>query len=122
MPIRWTSRRRAAFPVDTGFLVFNDWTYPNLIALFEELKVETYATDMSFGVSMDEGSFEWAGTNLDTVFAQRKRCCSPPSWACCATSCASTVPPTPTWRPARAPDPAPPAGGGGYGACSAMPT
>ncbi len=65
------------FPVDTGFLVFNDWTYPNLIALFEELKVETYDTDMSFGVSMDEGSFEWAGTNLDTVFAQRKRLLQP---------------------------------------------
>ncbi|MFX5693231.1 FAD-dependent oxidoreductase, partial [Acinetobacter baumannii] len=65
------------FPVDTGFLVFNDWTYPNLIALFEELKVETYDTDMSFGVSMDEGSFEWAGTNRDTVFAQRKRLLQP---------------------------------------------
>jgi len=65
------------FAVDTGFLVFNDWTYPNLIALFKELDVETYATDMSFGVSMDEGQFEWAGTNLDTVFAQRKRLLQP---------------------------------------------
>jgi len=65
------------FAVDTGFLVFNDWTYPNLIALFKELGVETYATDMSFGVSMDEGQFEWAGTNLDTVFAQRKRLLQP---------------------------------------------
>ncbi|WP_288408263.1 FAD-dependent oxidoreductase [uncultured Herbaspirillum sp.] len=65
------------FAVDTGFLVFNDWTYPNLIALFAELKVDTYDTDMSFGVSMDEGAFEWAGTNLDTVFAQRKRLLQP---------------------------------------------
>jgi predicted NAD/FAD-binding protein len=58
--------------VDTGFLVFNDNTYPNLIALFEELNVQTYATDMSFGVSLNNGDLEWAGTNLDSVFAQRK--------------------------------------------------
>lgn len=58
--------------VDTGFLVFNHKTYPNLIALFEELAVESYDTDMSFGVSVDDGRVEWAGTNLDTVFAQRK--------------------------------------------------
>lgn len=64
-------------PVDTGFLVLNDRTYPNLIAMFDELGVETYASDMSFGVSMDQGSLEWAGTNLDTVFAQRKHLLSP---------------------------------------------
>nr|WP_315486173.1 FAD-dependent oxidoreductase [uncultured Undibacterium sp.] len=58
--------------VDTGFLVFNDKTYPNLIALFKELDVASYATDMSFGVSLDNARLEWAGTNLDTVFAQRK--------------------------------------------------
>lgn len=67
----------ASFPVDTGFLVFNDRTYPYLIALFDELKVESYATDMSFGVSMEHGAFEWAGTSLDTVFAQRRHLASP---------------------------------------------
>jgi len=65
------------FAVDTGFLVFNEATYPNLIALFEELDVASYATDMSFGVSLDQGCFEWAGTSLDSVFAQRGRALSP---------------------------------------------
>ena len=64
-------------PVDTGFLVFNDRTYPNLIALFKELGVDSLETDMSFGVTLDDGRLEWAGTNLDTVFAQRRRLLSP---------------------------------------------
>jgi uncharacterized protein len=64
-------------PVDTGFLVFNDRTYPNLVALFGELGVETHQTDMSFSVSLDEGRLEWAGTSLNTVFAQRRNALSP---------------------------------------------
>jgi predicted NAD/FAD-binding protein len=64
-------------PVDTGFLVYNHATYPNLIAMFKELNVASYATDMSFGVSMDAGKLEWAGTNLDSVFAQRSNLISP---------------------------------------------
>jgi predicted NAD/FAD-binding protein len=61
--------------IDTGFLVFNHRTYPQLVRLFEQLQVETVATDMSFSVkaSMDDGRhLEWAGSNLDTVFAQRR--------------------------------------------------
>ncbi|QHE92530.1 FAD-dependent oxidoreductase [Pandoraea fibrosis] len=64
-------------PVDTGFLVFNDRTYPNLIALFDELGVSTIASAMSFSVSVDGGALEWAGTNLNTVFAQRRNLYSP---------------------------------------------
>jgi predicted NAD/FAD-binding protein len=64
-------------PVDTGFLVFNDRTYPNLIALFDELGVEAYESDMTFSVSLDQGRLEWAGTNLNTVFAQRRNAVSP---------------------------------------------
>ncbi|AOZ06296.1 NAD(P)/FAD-dependent oxidoreductase [Cupriavidus malaysiensis] len=64
-------------PVDTGFLVFNERTYPNLLALFAELGVQTHPSDMSFSVSLDQGRLEWAGSNLNTVFAQRSNAFSP---------------------------------------------
>jgi uncharacterized protein len=58
--------------VDTGFLVYNERTYPNLIRLFKELDVTTVESDMSFSVCLPELNIEWAGGNLNTVFAQRR--------------------------------------------------
>ena len=59
-------------PVDTGFLVFNEKTYPNLIALFAQLGVESVQTEMSFAVSLENPDLEWAGSNLATVFGQKR--------------------------------------------------
>jgi len=56
-------------PVDTGFIVFNDWNYPNLMGLFHALDVPYEKSDMSFGVSIDNGWLEYASGGL---FAQRK--------------------------------------------------
>ncbi|AXI04562.1 NAD(P)/FAD-dependent oxidoreductase [Aquirhabdus parva] len=64
-------------PVDTGFLVFNEQTYPNFIAFLAELNTRSYESDMSFGVSLNDGELEWAGTNIGSVFAQRKNLLSP---------------------------------------------
>ncbi len=67
-------------PVDTGFLVFNDRTYPNLIALFGHLGVRSCASDMSFSVRLEDAGIEWAGASLDTVFAQRRNLLRPAFW------------------------------------------
>ena len=62
-------------PVDTGFLVFNDRTYPNLIALFDHLGVASADSDMSFSVRLSDSNgasrLEWSGSSLSSVFAQR---------------------------------------------------
>lgn len=62
---------RGAFPVDTGFMVFNRRNYPLLTALFEHLGVATYPTSMSFAASLEGGRVEYGGDNLNTLFGAR---------------------------------------------------
>ena len=64
-------------PVDTGFLVFNRRTYPNLCALFALLGVEAVESEMSFGVSLAQPEIEWSGTDLASLFAQRSNLLRP---------------------------------------------
>ncbi|MFI2809719.1 NAD(P)/FAD-dependent oxidoreductase [Microbulbifer sp. JSM ZJ756] len=66
--------------IDTGFIVFNDWTYPNFIKLMQQLGVDSQPTDMGFSVCSDRESFEYAGNNLDSLFAQRRNLLSPGHW------------------------------------------
>ena len=73
------------YPVDTGFLVFNDWTYPNLIAMFKHLDVEVAASEMSFGIKLLDangaGKLEWCGSDsISTVFAQPSNIFKPAFW------------------------------------------
>jgi len=63
--------------VDTGFIVYNYNNYPNLTALFEHLDVPTKWSDMSFGISLQGGGFEYACDNLDKIFAQRRNALKP---------------------------------------------
>jgi predicted NAD/FAD-binding protein len=67
--------------VDTGFIVYNEKTYPNLTALFKHFGIDTTASEMSFAVSMGDGGFEYAGTDLGGLFAQRLNLVRPRFWA-----------------------------------------
>ncbi len=64
-------------PVDTGFIVYNEPAYPNLTALFKHLGVATQASDMSFSVSLENPTLEYAGSNLAALFAQKRNLLSP---------------------------------------------
>ncbi len=59
-------------PVDLGFIVFNELTYPNLINLFKDLKVPYEKSDMSFSVSVKETNIEYGGKDLNSLFCNKK--------------------------------------------------
>lgn len=68
-------------PVDTGFIVFNEATYPNLVALFDHLGVATYGTNMSFAASLRGGSMEYSGESYGGLLAQRRNAFRPRFWS-----------------------------------------
>ncbi len=67
-------------PVDTGFIVYNETNYPNLVALFDQLNVPTEPTNMSFGVSQEHGLLEYSTRNINAVFGQRLNLFSSSFW------------------------------------------
>jgi predicted NAD/FAD-binding protein len=66
--------------VDTGFIVFNNRTYPNFIALLDELGVASQASEMSFSVQCEVSGLEYNGTTLNSLFAQRSNLLRPTFW------------------------------------------
>ena len=68
------------YNVDTGFIVFNDWTYPNFIRLLDELGVASQPSAMSFSVRAESSGLEYNGTSLNTLFAQRRNLLRPSFW------------------------------------------
>lgn len=74
MDVQLGTRRYA---IDTGFIVFNDWTYPNFIALMKELGISSKPTAMGFSVRDEDTGLEYAGGSLNTLFAQRRNLLSP---------------------------------------------
>ncbi len=65
------------YAVDTGFIVFNDWTYPNFIRLLDELGVRSKPTEMSFSVASEISGLEYCGSGLKGLFAQRRNLLRP---------------------------------------------
>lgn len=68
------------YAIDTGFIVYNDWTYPNFIKLMARLNVESQASEMSFSVRNDSTGLEYNGNTLNSLFAQRRNIFSPSFW------------------------------------------
>jgi uncharacterized protein len=75
--VQWRGQQYA---VDTGFIVFNDWTYPQFIRLLQHLGVGSRVTEMSFSVHDPRTGFEYNGHDLLSLFAQRRNLLSPGFW------------------------------------------
>ena len=73
--------RLGPMPVDTGFIVFNEATYPNLVALFEHLGVRTRTSDMSFGVSLNAGELEYSSVGASAFLCGGRNLMSPRFWS-----------------------------------------
>ena len=69
-----------SYAVDTGFIVYNDWTYPNFIRLMDAIGVTSRPTQMSFSVHCDRTGMEYCGSNLNGLLAQRSNIVSPRFW------------------------------------------
>jgi predicted NAD/FAD-binding protein len=65
------------YAVDTGFIVFNDWTYPNFIAMLRELDVAWQPSNMSFSLRCERTGLEYNGTSVNALFAQRRNLLRP---------------------------------------------
>lgn len=72
--VDWQGERQV---IDTGFIVFNDWTYPKFIELLDELQIPSHETSMSFSVRCDASNLEYNGSSLNGLFAQRRNLLRP---------------------------------------------
>ncbi|CAG8497080.1 529_t:CDS:2 [Paraglomus occultum] len=71
---------KTSIPVDTGFIVFNPLTYPNLLRFFNHKEIDYMPSNMSLSVSRNRGDFEWSGQNLLTLFCQWENLLSLDMW------------------------------------------
>ncbi|GAB2997350.1 NAD(P)/FAD-dependent oxidoreductase [Psychrosphaera aestuarii] len=69
------------YSIDTGFIVFNDKTYPNFLKLLKQININKQATEMSFSVTNPVSGLEYNGNNLNTLFAQRSNIFKPKFWS-----------------------------------------
>jgi predicted NAD/FAD-binding protein len=77
VPVKMAGQTHA---VDTGFIVYNDRTYPHFVRLLAALEVPWQPSDMSFGLRCDETGLEYCGSSFNTLFAQRKNFWRPSFW------------------------------------------
>ena len=68
------------YAIDTGFIVYNERTYPNFIKLLNQLGITEQKTEMSFSVMNPSANLEYNGSTLNTLFAQRSNLLKPSFW------------------------------------------